>query len=681
MLEQKGAQGRERKLKERDDNRVVWYGANGWAVALAKERVNDLLLAPGGMAIESIDDAVEAYQCKLTVEGAPWLFYESDLVALQVSAKRAFGEACKFVSSNLEQPGIRALLDDVGRQYLAPFWALLGCCRAERRIDGQELRDLLIERPHCLGYILELEKFVKCFDAEVKEAMMAQPGSSAQLIIDRLATIQLVEREFHLPQSLANDDIDQIMLAYINGGHPNPNYLDVLSRWPNSRVNRYRPSSNVQIAAKKELAAAKEKSFQASFAVRTSANVAIDMDQKACLSVEADGTGLECTFGGQWLEAYLDLATVLNNCLYLLGIFDGRGLIRMSGHEHDESSFMALFGPRVLGEYRTSFASSWRGSVALVEVMAYEDFLLRRGASLEAALEWAYNTYFPEEYGIASFGISLPSVKASHLDRCKCIGSEFERAMKGYQFYQEYGVIDAERYSYEQFKSFDAARSLSEGHKYAVAGESFEPWASALFSNQSYLASLAYSQDEDEDLNCLFDLLQKRDIARCAYGECFQQGIDQLMERGLVEEDEGTGFLVPAEAACCMKLVWDFGAIVLKRYESESQEAIGNLVEAGILRYHDGLFTPDEAKYLNYMLNDSDATNSIGLRNKYAHANGPIADPNAREMRVDYHTMLTLFMSITLKINEELSDATGKGGLDPDDFVDWPLYEAKPTER
>lgn len=665
------------KLKEYDDSRVIWYGTHDWAAGLVKERTRDFLLASDGPAINSIDDAIEAHQCKLTVDGAPWLFEEGDLSALCDAAKKAFGDACKYVNSNLEQLGIRSLLDDVGKQYLAQFWLLLGSCGAERRVDGQELSDLLIEQPYFLGYVLGLKKFVKRFDAEIRDVMMTQPGLSAQLIIDRLATVQPNEREFYLPQGLANADIDQIMFDYINGSCPNPNFLDVLSRWPNGKASCYKPSSNVQIAAKKAYAAAKEEALAVSVVVEAQSYVAINMDQKACISAKADGNRLEYTLGGQWLEAYIDPATVLNNCLYLLNITDRRGLIQMAGHEHDESSLMALFGPRVLDEYRTSFASSRRGVIALSEVMAYEDFLLQRGMSLEAAVEWTYNTYFPNEFGTASFGISLPSAKTSYLDRCKCIGSEFERAMKGYQLYQEYGAIEPERYFYEQFKSFSAAKSLLEGHKYAVAGESFETWASVLFSDQSHLAVLAYSQDQDEDLDCLFNLLRKRNIVRDAYGELFQQGIDQLMERGLVEEDEGTGFLVPTEAACCMKLVWDFGAIVLKRYVTEDQDAIERLVEVGILCYHDGLFTPDESKYLNYMLNDSEATNSIGLRNKYAHANGPIADPNAKEMREDYYMMLTLLISITLKINEELSDATGRGGLDPDNFVDWLLYEAR----
>ena len=270
-----------------------------------------------------------------------------------------------------------------------------------------------------------------------------------------------------------------------------------------------------------------------------------------------------------------------------------------------------------------------------------------------------------------------PPVDATWLDRCKGIGSEIERAMKTYQLFQEYGLVEADRFPFEQFKTFSAARTLSSGHKYAVAGDAFELWASALFSDQSLLA---YPQDRPADDSRLCDLMLAQNISRKAYKEPFVKGIDQLLEFGLIGEDSITGRLLPTGLAHCLKLVWDSGAITLNQCSESGLEVIDGFVEKGVLTYCDGLFTPDEASYLNYMLNDSEASNSVGLRNKYAHANGPVTDPNSNEMRSDYHTMLALFISITLKINEELMGATGKGGLDPDGLVDWPLYDASVYE-
>lgn len=92
-----------------------------------------------------------------------------------------------------------------------------------------------------------------------------------------------------------------------------------------------------------------------------------------------------------------------------------------------------------------------------------------------------------------------------------------------------------------------------------------------------------------------------------------------------------------------------------------------------MLSYSGKLFAPDEAAYLDYMFNDASFPNSQGLRNRYDHAHSPIADPNAVSIQSDYYRMLTLLVAITLKINDELSAATGHGYLE--NFVDWPFYD------
>lgn len=146
-------------MKDFNSKRAVWYGSRNLAVGFAKDRICQLVLRPGGLKIESMDDAVEAHQCKLTLEGAPWLFGEGDLPAMQAYAKRAFGETCRYVCSSLARLGVQALFDDTGQQYLAQFWLLLGACGAEEYVDGQELKDLLVKHPNCLGFVLEQDKF------------------------------------------------------------------------------------------------------------------------------------------------------------------------------------------------------------------------------------------------------------------------------------------------------------------------------------------------------------------------------------------------------------------------------------------------------------------------------------------------------------------------------------------
>lgn len=92
-----------------------------------------------------------------------------------------------------------------------------------------------------------------------------------------------------------------------------------------------------------------------------------------------------------------------------------------------------------------------------------------------------------------------------------------------------------------------------------------------------------------------------------------------------------------------------------------------------MLSYSGKLFAPEEAAYLDFMFNDASFPNSQGLRNRYDHAHSPIDDPNALSIQSDYYRMLTLLVAITLKINDGLSAATGRGYLE--NLADWPYYD------
>lgn len=338
-------------------------------------------------------------------------------------------------------------------------------------------------------------------------------------------------------------------------------------------------------------------------------------------------------------------------------------------HSHEESGLLATLGPHVLGEYRMNTISNTRESLANVEVVAYANFLESRGSRLEDALEWTYNVYFAEEYSISDFSLALLSSGASWLDKCKSIGPEIERAVKSYSIYSRNGKIDGDYFPYESFKTFGTLNALSE-KKYAIDGACFNRWGFYLFSDQ---CMLTYRRGHNDHAHCFFDLISNAMVTFDDYDAAYVEVLQQLVDRQLVSACEETGALSPTPRSICLKAVWDNGAIALGGCGDGDLALIDGLVSDEMLSYCGKLFTPDEAAYLDYMFNDASFPNSQGLRNRYDHAHPPIADPNAVNIRSDYYRMLTLLVAITLKINDELSAATGRGYLE--NFVDWPYYD------
>lgn len=465
------------------------------------------------------------------------------------------------------------------------------------------------------------------------------------------------------------------MAGYLDDQRANPNYMEVLFNWPSGATKcRFSPSPDVKVRAKRAYDEAMDELFRQGTGLKYGAGVQIDPEQIACKGVKVEGLTLTYSFSETWLDKYTDNASIMNNCRYLLDVVDRSGLMASPARSHEESGLLATLGPHVLGEYRMNTISSTRESLANVEVVAYANFLESRGTRLEDALEWTYNVYFAEEYSINGFSLALPSSGASWLDKCKSIGPEIERAVKSYSIFSRIGKIDGDYFPYESFKTFGTLNALSE-KKYAIDGACFNRWGFYLFSDQ---CMLTYRRGHNDRARCFFDLISNAMVTFDDYDAAYAKVLQQLVDRQLISTCEETGTLSPTPRSICLKAVWDNGAIALEGCGDGDLALIDGLVSDEMLSYCGKLFTPDEAAYLDYMFNDASFPNSQGLRNRYDHAHSPIADPDAVNIRSDYYRMLTLLVAITLKINDELSAATGRGYLE--NFVDWPYYDESVLE-
>lgn len=657
-------------MRDFNHTRIISYDRNDLAVGAYIDRCLHILKEGSHIQIATINDAIEAHQLKLTFETVPEFFKEAEDIDIASAVSSLFVNACKYTRETLKSSGTLDIYEEVEMQYAAQFWDLVHACGAETLISGEEIDELLSRHVECLAPILENDKLVKLFDAEIGKSLIDNPYYSAELLIREYATESRSQNAIYLPKCLSQGDFDSIMVGYLDDQRANPNYMEALFNWPSGTTKcRFSPSPDVKVRAKRAHDEAIDELFRQDAGLEYGVRVQIDSEQIACKGVKVEGLTLTYSFSETWLDKYTDNASIMNNCRYLLDVVDRSGLIAASAHSHEESGLLATFGSHVLGEYRMNTISNMRESLANVEIVAYAHFLESRDTRLEDALEWTYNVYFAEEYSISGFSLAMPSSGASWLDKCKSIGPEIERAVKSYSVYSRNGEIDGDYFPYENFKSFGTLNALSE-KKYAISGACFERWGFCLFSDQ---CMLTYRKGHDDRARCFFDLISKARVTIDDYDAAYADTLRQLVDRQLVSICEETGALSPTRRSIYLKAVWDKGAIALRGCGNVDLALIDGLVSDEMLSYCGKLFTPDEAAYLDYMFNDASFPNSQGLRNRYDHAHSPIADPDAASIRLDYYRMLTLLVAISLKINDELSVATGRGYLE--NFVDWPYYD------
>lgn len=262
-------------------------------------------------------------------------------------------------------------------------------CGAETLISGEEIDEFLSRHVECLAPILENDKLVKSFDAEIGKSQIDNPYYSAELLIREYATESRGQNAIHLPKCLSQGDFDSIMAGYLDDQRANPNFMEALFNWPSGATKcRFSPSPDVKVRAKQAHDKAMDELFRQGTGFEYGAGVLIDPEQIACKGVKVEGLNLTYSFSETWLAKYTDNASIMNNCRYLLDVVDLSGLMAAPAHSHEESGLLATLGPHVLGEYRMNTISNTRESLANVEVAAYANFFESRGTRLEDALEW-----------------------------------------------------------------------------------------------------------------------------------------------------------------------------------------------------------------------------------------------------------------------------------------------------
>lgn len=654
-------------MEEINHSRVSCYGPNDYGTYHSIERCKEILLDGESHQIETINDAIEIGEIKGVIECVPEAFEDMGLEINHI-LKRLYRKACSFAHSALTNNALLDVYESVEWQYIDRFWNLASSTKAYEEINSDELEELLSRHSLCISNVMSHYGLVQKFDQHIRAVLSNNIDAAVSIIVGNFGAEVRSKEKIYLPPSLTGSDIDEIVLRYLSETNPNLNYVQVLMNWPSAAAKDYSPSIEVRVKAKRRYEELSKQLFDETGSIEYGIEASISGNQIACKDSYVDGNTLKTFFGEEWLSRYLDYPTIMNNCAYVFDYLDERGLLTCPAHEHDESTLMKTFGMRARDEYDNNIFFKMRQDLLLEETALYAMLLERNGRRLEDAIEWTYNVYFAKELGIGGFSISLPATGCSWLDKCKAMGPELERALKGYSLYSKMHVIDPDYFRFENFKLFSEFQSLYK-NKYVIKGDRYDEVAKPLFWDQSLLTFTSRIKSSEDNL---WDLLHNHSVNVDDYdGDC-RSAIESLIDKGFLAESEKDERLLPSNKANYLKIIWDSSACPLWRCPKVTIEEVSELVKQGYLKYSNALFSPDEAAYLNYMFNNAIHSNALALRNSYDHGNSPVDDPNSNQFARDYYLFLTLIIEVTLKISEELIRYTDHGG--DLEFIDWPMY-------
>lgn len=655
--------------KELNHNRVEFYQANDLAYDYYRDRIVEIISSASEYSFVTINDCIEIHQVLQTVRAYPHLFIEYDQGEVLKPASNLFSSACAVASGMLADMGLLSLFDSIEEQYVHRFWDFSAESKLYKSFSKLEIQSLLKTSLHVIRDMLRHRQLLNAFDDELAEALKASPRYAAELIIDTFGAAGERKGINGLPSSLTHRDIDNLMLAFLSEEKINLNHVRVLSMWPSSAKGTYRPSPKVLVTAAQRIEELTKELFQSKDAIiiKGDANVLFSPSQKECKQAVLDDGIIKCSFSTLWLMEYTDYGTILNNFIYVFGFAKTVGLLTVPAHKHERSILMETLGLHPLDEYHESPQSRARLSLQLCVIMGYRRLLIEAGTRLEDALEWFFNSYISEEFGIEGFRINLPAENVSFFDKCKSSGPEIERVLKAFQVYVCEGEVNPAYFPHIGFKLFDQVPSLV-SKKYLIEDKKFAGYGQMLFSDQS---QLAYSK-RHEGHDSFFEMIESDYVVFEDFHDVYQPILARLEKDGFICRDD-SGRINAEERTWVLYWIWKESAFPVYRFSGEIKAIADDLVENGFARYSESLFSPDESDYLNYMFNNAKFSGSIGLRNEYDHASGIVTDPNDESIEQDYCLFLDMLICIVLKINDELMFVTGKGGVG--ELVDWPLAD------
>lgn len=535
----------------------------------------------------------------------------------------------------------------VSFQYQDDFWELFDKFKVYEKISASKLEDTLIEHDISLAGILRNINTVRHYDFVLSD-LMRKSDQTAEILVNKFLERERNSSESRcfIPPSLKPCEFDTIFDHYLDSQYTDLNFLKLLAQSQSSA--EFPISDELRLKAKRKFDESVQEHFEEGGGYETTIEVQFkDISNESSLIEHKRPFQFRFYYNKNWIESNLDYPTLLNNFIYLFEYTDYHFKCQFTSTKSKLSTFEKILGVKGIKEYETGSIFYIQEGKSNLEMLAYKNFLSKKNIRIESIFEWFFTTYLYSEFKITGFIFNVPSEKSTIIEKCRNLPSELDGIFKQYNLFVENRTIDRELLEISSKPvCFDKIRSLI-GEKYAYANsKELSCEMDLLFSDQS---RLNYLYKQEKIFENLYEIFKTQEVLTSDFPEYVQADLNWLILRGVIHLDDlGTIRLNKTRANILFDLFYN--EVIRPTYYKNNVE-INKLVESDELRCESSLFSVPEQNYLNYMLNKSEYSNGLDLRNKYIHSTYPL---DIDRQNRDYLRLLKILTIVIIKINEEL---------------------------
>lgn len=555
--------------------------------------------------------------------------------------------------SQISDDNLTECYNQVASLYIEDFWELFTRFEVYKRVSGACFFNLICRPDVALHMIIRHKKLVEAYDEQIAEVLRHSDQTPRLLSMKYLEDSKV---KYYIPNHLSPSEYEAIFQKYIDSGNASPRLLQLLI---DAQSTAECPiSDKLRLSAKKANRAIWENPQSHQIVQHFEQGIKLSFEeQDEPVMINFEGTVLHYSYDIKWLKDNMDYPTILNNFIYIFGMFDNclrSTLVSVKSTIHPIEKALAIRGIHCYS-YGRQFTI--HNNISFVQMHAYYQFLEENGVNLEDVFVWFFDTYLPQEFKANGFKMRASSASTTYIEKCRNLASEMDGVLKQFRMYVRDGIINRELFemSSEQLRIDDIPSLISSKYLYS-SGENIKKEMCALFSDQSALSMIDRTESR---YPTLFELLIHETVYTNEFNGYQSQAINWLTDRGSIAVSADNSVHLVASRVAILKDLYDHDVLCMK-YLNDYSEEVQNMISNSDLITKDTLFSDPETDYLNFMLNKSKFSNGRDLRNKYAHSTYP---NDEKEQQNDYIELLKIMVLVITKINEEfcLLDDIQKG--------------------